>query len=773
MNTPRRPSVPNVNSPLFRRPSAKFASAEAAKLAGGSKAMGDKRISMAALLSLASENDAEVDDALTKAQRKLRELKGRISSQSKRNFLLERDVRYLDSRIALLIQNRMALDEQQEVASALEEAEAVEGSLPDDRRRQLYGNLFFLLQSEPRHIAVLARLVSLSEIDTLLQTVMFTIYGNQYESREEFLLLSMFQNVLAHQFETAADFGNLMRANTPVSRMMTTYTRRGPGQTYLKTVLSERINHVIESVGLDLEINPLKVYEQMIIDIETTTGEPCNLPRGLTMEAAAANPDVKAILAPRHKTLTDVANSFLATIIDSIEQVPYGIRWICKQIKSLTKRKFPDATDENLCTLIGGFFMLRFVNPSIVTPQAYMLVESTPQKHPRRTLTLVAKMLQNVANKATYSKEPYMLELNPFVEENRASINKFLLDLCDVPDFFEALEMEQYIALSKKEIQLHINLNEIYNTHALLLQHLDALAPNPKHHLRVCLEDLGPAPAQVSRSENKSIILPLFSRWETPINDTLSTLGDGELTQTDLIYMDTKAHFVHILRTLPNLIHMPGFTLLKAADNAASSRDQTLMKKGLKARELLRQLEELGVIDPKDGHKLIIEEIKQELEHLGNLRETINKEIGSLEIVFKTILDHNNYLRNQLESYKTYLQNVRMQSGIQKTAKPSVQGPITISHTQLEKDGVIVESNIPENRRSQIFFNIISPVSGTFVITLNFKGRTTPILEMDLKLDDLLEKQKMGVELLDLEYVQLSVNKILVLIRKNFLKGSK
>lgn len=31
--------------------------------------------------------------------------------QSKNNFLLERDVRSLDSRIALLIQNRMAMDD--------------------------------------------------------------------------------------------------------------------------------------------------------------------------------------------------------------------------------------------------------------------------------------------------------------------------------------------------------------------------------------------------------------------------------------------------------------------------------------------------------------------------------------------------------------------------------------------------------------------------------------------------------------------------------------
>lgn len=67
------------------------------------------------------------------------------------------------------------------------------GYYPDDRKMQQYANLFFLLQSEPRHIATLCRLVSLSEIDTLLQTVMFTLYGNQYESREEHLLLTMFQ----------------------------------------------------------------------------------------------------------------------------------------------------------------------------------------------------------------------------------------------------------------------------------------------------------------------------------------------------------------------------------------------------------------------------------------------------------------------------------------------------------------------------------------------------------------------------------------------------
>lgn len=114
---------------------------------------------------------------------------------------------------------------------------------------------------------MLSKVANLSEMDLLLQTVMFTLYGNQYESREEYLLLTVFQVafliifkiVLVDQFELATDFGSLLRANTPATRMLTTYTRRGPGQAYLKTILNDFIVEVCKNKSLDLEINPQKV----------------------------------------------------------------------------------------------------------------------------------------------------------------------------------------------------------------------------------------------------------------------------------------------------------------------------------------------------------------------------------------------------------------------------------------------------------------------------------------------------------------------------------
>ncbi|GAA5995829.1 uncharacterized protein JCM10292_004774 [Rhodotorula paludigena] len=743
-----------------------------------------------ALQSLIADQDTEIEDELARAQKRLRELKARISAQSKKNFVLERDVRYLDSRIALLIQNRMALDEREEVKEHLEDVDEGEETDMDERRMQQYSNLFFLLQSEPRHIASLCRLVNLSEIDTLLQTVMFTLYGNQYESREEHLLLTMFQSVLAAQFETATEFGSLLRANTPVSRMMTTYTRRGPGQSYLKSVLAERINSLIEHKDLNLEINPLKVYEQMLNSIQDETGElPEDLPRNVTPEVAAAHPDVQNIIAPRLTMLMEIANSFLLTIMNGIESVPYGIRWICKQIRSLTRRKYPEATDYAICSLIGGFFFLRFINPAIVTPQAYMLIDTLPAsaKHPRRTLTLIAKMLQNLANKPSYAKEAYMMSLQPFVDNNKTRMNQFLNALCEVPDFYDTLEMDQYMALSKKDLQINITLNELYNTQSLLSQHLDALARNEKQHLRILLEELGPPPPQVPRKDNRSIELPLYSRWEMPIQDiTTALMAENNVTQNDILYLEAKSIFVQLIRSIPRLAERRPIQLPLVAETAATAKDATLVRRGIKVKEMLRELEELKLVDRRDNFKLLTDEVAAELVHLGNLREKVVVETRSLEAVYKTICDHNAYLRSQLEQYKAYLQNVRQTSAGKKgtsggvgvvsvagkdATKPkqtAVLGPYKFTHQQFEKDGIIIETNVPENRRPSIFFLVSSPSPGAFLIALHYKGREKAILEMDLKIDDLLEKKNQGVEQLDMEYVSLNVSRVLALLNKTF-----
>ena len=199
------------------------------------------------------------------------------------------------------------------------------------------------------------------------------------------------------------------------------------------------------------------------------------------------------------------------------------------------------------------------------------------------------------------------------------------------------------------------------------------------------------------------------------MHDLQSALMDS-VSSSDMLYMETKSIFVQLVRSLPNVVDKRPYNLAAIADRAATTKDPVLVRKGIKVKEMLRELEELKVVDRADGYKLMQEEVAAELVHLGNLREKVVQEIKSLEAVYKTICDHNNYLRSQLEQYKAYLQNVRLTASkdkgsttgvgvvtvggkeLKKPAKSSALGPYRFTHAQLEKEGIIVESNVPDNR---------------------------------------------------------------------------
>lgn len=274
--------------------------------------------------------------------------------------------------------------------------------------------------------------------------------------------------------------------------------------------------------------------------------------------------------------------------------------------------------------------------------------------------------------------------------------------------------MDQYMALSKKDLMIHITMNELYNTHSLILQHIETLSPSDKQHLRILTDELGPAPAQVPRKENRALELNLYSRWETPIQDIQSALMDT-VSSSDMLYMEAKSIFVQLIRSIPSLSDKRPYNLAAIAERAATTKDATLVRKGIKVKEMLRELEEQNVVEESDGYKLMQEEVSQELVHLGNLREKVVLETKSLAAVYQTICDHNNYLRSQLEQYKAYLQNVRLtatkdkgaSTGVgvvtvggkeKKATKSQVLGPYRFTHAQLEKEGIIVESNVPDNR---------------------------------------------------------------------------
>ena len=191
--------------------------------------------------------------------------------------------------------------------------------------------------------------------------------------------------------------------------------------------------------------------------------------------------------------------------------------------------------------------------------------------------------------------------------------------------------------------------------------------------------------------------------------------------------MEAKSTFVLIMRSLPtnSFVTRRPLRLDQVAQAATQTKnDIVVARKGLRAIDLLNQLQTEGILTKDDGFAPLRDEVEQELAYLGSMKEKVLDETRKLEAVFRTIRDHNAYLNSQLETYKNYLHNVRNQSAgkQKKSEKPVVLGPYKFTHQQLEKEGVIQRTNVPEDRRANIYFTFTSPLPGTFVISLHYKG---------------------------------------------------
>eukprot|EP01118_Nematostelium_gracile_P001607 TRINITY_DN11670_c0_g1_i1.p1 TRINITY_DN11670_c0_g1~~TRINITY_DN11670_c0_g1_i1.p1 ORF type:complete len:753 (-),score=217.16 TRINITY_DN11670_c0_g1_i1:66-2324(-) len=735
------------------------------------------RYSVSSLFRVIKEQDGVKGDVLAANQKALYDLKREISICSKKNFNWERDINNLDKKIALLIRNRITLEEvlaSGDINNLLLQRTT---TLKDKREREHYGQLFHLLQRETGYISTLARLVKLAEIDNLLQTVMFTLYGNQYDEEEEHLLLSMFQKVLKDEFEEANGIGNLLRANTALTRMMTTYTRRGPGQHYLKQTLTGVLTDVVNETETCLEINPSKVYETYINEYESKFGRQCPLPKKVTPEEAQANPQIQEIIRPRLLKLTELANRFIKEIISSMNNVPYGIRWICKQIRELAKEKFPTASREQICSLIGGFFLLRFINPAVVTPQAFMLVDIKLSANTRRNLTLLAKILQNLANNTQFGglKEFYMAPLNAFLTEIKGKLNNFLEDLTAVESLDDHLQLDKYLRLGKtQEIYISITLNEMYFIHGLLLEYSDVLKKQSGSHavLKEILTELGPAPPQLPRKDNAYVELLLLSRYKGTEN------AESKEMKPEQLYTETKYLLFTIIKALPPHISFQTAeynlqtVLDQAVKHAKDRKDQILIDKVKKIEQNCAKLVAVGIINPNDNFAKLRKDTVQEL---VNYEAQIQKTAGDLDrlkSVLKSIHGHNEFLKQQYEAYKEYLNNVRQNcssnaSEKEKKGKAKKTGPFKFSHTKLQQDGIIIESEVPEERRNNIFFSFSSLSPGLFDVTVMYKNRN--ISEMRLQLDDLLERQHNNNLEFETDFLKLNVNMLIFLLNKHFM----
>lgn len=89
--------------------------------------------------------------------------------------------------------------------------------------------------------------------------------------------------------------------------------------------------------------------------------------------------------------------------------------------------------------VVSGFIFLRLLCPAILNPRHFNLIAETPSHNASRSLIMVAKCLQNLANLVEFGgKEPYMEVVNPFILKNKERM-VYYLDQLSVSSTIETI----------------------------------------------------------------------------------------------------------------------------------------------------------------------------------------------------------------------------------------------------------------------------------------------------------------------------------------------
>ena len=500
-------------------------------------------------------------------------LRRQVVESVRRNELVEGYVEGLDVKIALLVKNKITLDEVVKhqkhfggsASQLLRHGNGGNGqmgggggldlkAMNKSSRKKLagYEELFFMLQTQPQYLArLLGQLTTrgLAEKEGKnLERLMLTLFGYAQKSREEFLLLKLLAASTLQTVSHAQKLDDYLRLLNGAfqQRLLLSYLRSPKDRAYLKALLGAVVKEgICAQQHLDLESDPLQIYRAILNNEELATGRASSRARDLPREVVIREPDVRPKYVEHLQDLRDLCDAFFLGLEESLHRMPYGIRFLAAEQHRALCGQFPREDPAHLALLVGTWLWKSYLLPALREPEMWGVVDRGLSPAHKRNLSQVVTVLGQVAAGRLFGAENlYLQPLNNWVSESLDRWQEVLRHLFDTPNPEEYFDADQFSDLySRTKPTLYIKLADIFTLHSLVADNVTAVAPTRDDPIKELLSDLGTAKGNESdlsgAAHGGEITLTLKSRF---------TVQEDPNAEARALFTATKRLVLYIIK---------------------------------------------------------------------------------------------------------------------------------------------------------------------------------------------------------------------------------
>lgn len=384
---------------------------------------------------LLNDSDFDFDEEI-----EFERLRKTVVQHVRQNEMAEQYIDQLDIKIALLVKNKITLDEVIKhqkhfgghVGNLLSSADMSSKdpfdlkALNKNSRRKLehYQQLFFILQTQPQYLARLFKRIreqGTGEKDCKqIENLMMGLFGYAQKRREEYYLLKLIARSVREEVDGCESIQDYLRGHFFWGKLLNGYIRSPRDRKFLRDLLSPLVKeNILDNPELDLESDPMQIYRAAINNEELRTGRQSQRVPDIAREEAIRDPETRETFIHHLQDLRDIADQFLAALEELLHKVPYGLRYLAQQMYESICAHFPYENPQHILQIVGHWVWKSYLQPALTQPETWGVVERALAPLQKRNLGEVAKVLGQIAAGRLFGGDNvYLQPLNSYVGES-------------------------------------------------------------------------------------------------------------------------------------------------------------------------------------------------------------------------------------------------------------------------------------------------------------------------------------------------------------------